>query len=85
MEESLITLSDMIAVIRRRKKSLILPALGVMLTPWTPRIEVLLGMGLTLLATVYLLVLCRSGSLKPIHVLGNGLCYLAFVLLILLI
>jgi len=61
----------------------LLPALGVMLTPWTPRIEVLLGMGLTLIATLYLLVLSRSGSIKPYHVVGNGLCYLAFVILIL--
>ncbi len=57
----------------------LLPALGVMLTPWAPRIEVLLGMGLTLVATVYLLILSRSGSIKPYHFVANGLCYLAFV------
>lgn len=58
----------------------LLPALGVMLTPWAPRIEVLLGMGITLLATCYLLWLSRSGSIKPYHVMVNGLCYVAFVL-----
>jgi len=57
----------------------LLPALGVMLTPWAPRIEVLLGMGLTLLATLYLLILSRSRSMKPYHFVVNGLCYLAFV------
>ncbi|MDT7042037.1 hypothetical protein [Candidatus Nitronereus thalassa] len=60
----------------------LLPALGVMLTPWVPRKEVLLGMGLTFLATTYLLVLARRQSLQPHHVILNGLCYLAFVVLV---
>jgi cation:H+ antiporter len=60
----------------------LLPALGVMLTPWVPRKEVLLGMGLTFLATTYLLVLARRQGLQPHHVILNGLCYVAFVVLV---
>ena len=58
----------------------LLPALGIFLTPWTPRKEVLVGMGLTVLAATYLLFLMRRGSLRPYHLLLNGLCYVLFVL-----
>ncbi len=60
----------------------LLPALGVLLTPWIPRKEVLWGMGLTVLATGYLKFRLRSHALKPYHLIFNGLCYLAFGLLI---
>jgi len=60
----------------------LLPALGILLTPWAPRKEVLLGMGLTVLATTYLLLLVRRGSLKPYHLVWNGLCYAVFVLMV---
>ena len=60
----------------------LLPALGVMLTPWAPRKEVLLGMGLTFLATTYLLFFAKRQSMKPYHVFLNGLCYLVFVILV---
>ncbi|MDA0737577.1 MAG: sodium:calcium antiporter [Nitrospirae bacterium] len=60
----------------------LLPALGVMLTPWVPRKEVLLGMGLTFLATTYLLIMARRQGLQPHHVILNGVCYLIFVVLV---
>jgi len=60
----------------------LLPALGIMLTPWVPRTEVLLGMGLTFFATTYLWLLARRGEIKPPHLILNGLCYLAFVVLL---
>jgi cation:H+ antiporter len=63
----------------------LLPALGVMLTPWVPRPEVLLGMGLTFVATTYLLFMARNQGLKPHHVILNGLCYLVFVILVTII
>lgn len=62
----------------------LLPALGVLLTPWVPRKEALWGMGLTILATAYLKFRVRSQALTPSHLMFNGLCYLAFALLILL-
>jgi len=58
----------------------LLPALGIMLTPWEPRPEVLLGMGLTLSASTYLFVMMRRGHLKPWHLTANGACYLAYFL-----
>ena len=63
----------------------LLPALGILLTPWAPRKEVLLGMGVTVLATTYLLLLVRRGSLKPYHLVWNGLCYAVFVLMVVMI
>lgn len=60
----------------------LLPALGVLLTPWVPRKEVLWGMGLTVFATGYLKLHLRSHALRPYHLVVNGLCYLAFGLLI---
>jgi cation:H+ antiporter len=56
----------------------LLPALGILLTPWEPRPEVLLGMGLTLFASSYLLIMLRRGHLRPRHLALNGLCYLAY-------
>lgn len=56
----------------------LLPAMGIMLTPWEARPEVLLGVGLTLLATTYLYILARRGRLRPYHLIFNGLCYVAF-------
>jgi len=58
----------------------LLPALGIMLTPWEPRPEVLLGMGLTLVASTYLFVMLRRGHLRPWHLSANGACYLAYFL-----
>ena len=55
-----------------------LPALGIMLTPWSPRPEVILGLVLTLVASGYLYILLRRGALRPYHLLFNGLCYLAY-------
>jgi cation:H+ antiporter len=57
----------------------LLPALGIMLTPWAPRPEVLLGMGLTLLASGYLFFLVwRRVHLRPYHLLFNGACYATY-------
>ncbi len=60
----------------------LLPALGIMLTPWEPRPEVLFGLGLTLLASGYLFLMLRRGALRPRHLLFNGLCYAAFFLVL---
>lgn len=59
----------------------LLPAIGVMLTPWEPRPEVLLGIALTLLAGVYLYVLARRGTLRPYHFIVNGVCYAGYFLI----
>lgn len=58
----------------------LLPALGILLTPWEPRPEVLLGMFLTMGATLYLWIMAKRGSLRPKHLVINGIGYLAFFL-----
>lgn len=56
----------------------LLPALGILMTPWEPRPEVVLGMVLTLVATAYLWWMVRRGVLRPIHLLFNGACYATY-------
>lgn len=60
----------------------LLPALGIVLTPWEARPEIIFGAGLTLAAAAYLLILKRRAVLRPYHLIVNGLCYLAYFILI---
>ncbi len=83
--------------IRRRKDTLafgnitgamvfqgsLLPAIGILLTPWAPRREVIAGLVLTIVASGYLLLMLRRGQLRPVHLLFNGLCYLAYLITVL--
>ena len=62
----------------------LLPALGILLTPWEPRPEVLAGVILTLVASSYLLIMVRRGHLRPVHLFFNGLCYLSFLAFVLI-
>jgi cation:H+ antiporter len=80
--------------IRRRKDTLafgnitgamvfqgsLLPAIGIMLTPWEPRQEVVAGLIITMAASAYLLIMLRRGGLRPYHLVVNGLFYLAYLL-----
>lgn len=59
----------------------LLPALGVMLTPWQPRIEVLSGVLITLLATLWLRCMLARGQLKVWHLAINGLLYAVYLAL----
>ncbi|MBI5783447.1 MAG: sodium:calcium antiporter [Gammaproteobacteria bacterium] len=61
----------------------LLPALGILLTPWEPREEVLAGVILTLVASSYLLFMTRRGHLRPVHLFFNGLCYLGYLMTVL--
>jgi cation:H+ antiporter len=61
----------------------LLPALGIMLTAWVPQHEILMGMAMTLMAATFLTWVVRRGTLKPIHLVVNGLCYLVFVVSVL--
>jgi cation:H+ antiporter len=63
----------------------LLPALGILLTPWVPNEVILMGMGMTLLASTYLFIVVRSGPLKVYHLALNGACYIAFVVAVLLV
>ncbi len=62
----------------------LLPAIGIMLTPWAPRTEVLAGVIITLLGTIWLRVLISRGQLKVWHVWINGLMYLTYMAIVLI-
>lgn len=57
----------------------LLPAIGIMLTPWEPRREVLAGVVVTLLAAVWLRWMVSRGNLKVWHVWGNGALYATYL------
>ncbi|MCA9472096.1 MAG: hypothetical protein MRJ96_01750 [Nitrospirales bacterium] len=61
----------------------LLPALGILITPWSPKPEALIGMVVTLLAATFLSFLVRTGTVKAWHLLFNGLCYVVFVIVVL--
>jgi len=59
----------------------LLPAIGIMLTPWEPRREVLAGVVITLLAAVWLRWMISRGHLKVWHVWVNGAMYVAYLVI----
>jgi cation:H+ antiporter len=61
----------------------LLPAIGIMLTPWVPRTEVVLGIAMTLLAAIWLRYLVARGGIKVWHLLINGAMYLIYISLVL--
>lgn len=56
----------------------LLPALGILLTPWEARGEVVAVLALTLIAGAWVLLMSYKGTLRPYHLLFNGLCYAAY-------
>jgi cation:H+ antiporter len=61
----------------------LLPAIGIMLTPWEPRREVLAGVVITLLAAAWLRWMAGRGHLKVWHVWVNGTFYLMYLAVVL--
>lgn len=61
----------------------LLPAIGIMLTPWAPRTEVVLGIAMTLLAAVWLRYLVANGGIRVWHLLVNGAMYVSYIGLVL--
>ena len=62
----------------------LLPALGILVTPWTPRPEVLSGIIITLVAAAWLRLNAGREGARVAALLVNGalyLCYLGYVLL----
>jgi cation:H+ antiporter len=57
----------------------LLPAIGILFTPWQARAEVLAGMLITLLAAGWLRVLARSGGLPIGSLMLNGALYLTYL------
>lgn len=83
--------------IRRRKDTLafgnitgamvfqgsLLPAVGILLTPWEPRYEVLIGVVITIVGALWLWYCARSNSITVSSLLVNGLFYLMYLLFVL--
>ncbi len=61
----------------------LLPAIGIMLTPWEPRQEVLAGVIVTLVAAAWLRWAAGRGHLKVWHVWVNGLLYVTYLTIVL--
>ena len=59
----------------------LLPAIGIMLTPWQPRIEVLSGVLITLIAAAWLRINSRSQGMPIWALLVNGALYITFLVI----
>ncbi len=57
----------------------LLPAIGIMLTPWAPQKEVFAGVVITLLGVLWLRLMISRGQLRVWHVWVNGLMYIAYL------
>jgi cation:H+ antiporter len=61
----------------------LLPAIGVMLTPWEPRKEVVWGIAITLIAAIWLRYIMAKGGIRVWHLLVNGALYLTYLVIVL--
>lgn len=61
----------------------LLPAIGIMLTPWEPRAEVLAGVVITLFAAVWLRTMLLYNRLHVSHLIMNGLLYVVYLTIVL--
>ncbi|WP_054286291.1 sodium:calcium antiporter [Gulbenkiania mobilis] len=60
----------------------LLPAIGIALTPWTLRAEVLAGLTFTLAAALWLrIVVTRKGGIRVWHLMVNGALYAGYLVL----
>ncbi|MGD9786714.1 MAG: sodium:calcium antiporter [Sulfuricellaceae bacterium] len=57
----------------------LLPAIGIMLTPWEPRQEVLAGVIITIVAALWVRLMLSRGQLKVWHLLVNGGLYALYL------
>ena len=57
----------------------LLPAIGIMLTPWVPRKEVLAGIVITLIAALWLRYLMAKGGIRVWHLMVNGALYVSYL------
>jgi cation:H+ antiporter len=61
----------------------LLPAIGIILTPWQPQSEVVAGFVVTLIAAVWLRIMVQKGQLRVWHIALNGLLYISYLTLVL--
>ncbi len=62
----------------------LLPAIGIMLTPWTPQREVLAGIIITLVAASWLRWMSSRGQLRVWHLAFNGALYATYLTIVLI-
>lgn len=61
----------------------LLPAIGILLTPWIPQREVFAGVLITLIAALWLRILLTRGQLRVWHLAINGALYVIYLLIVL--
>ena len=59
----------------------LLPAIGIMLTPWAPQREVVAGIVITLVATLWLRVVVGRGQIRVWHLGVNGILYITYLII----
>jgi cation:H+ antiporter len=59
----------------------LLPAIGIMLTPWEPRKEVVWGIAITLIAAIWIRYLMAKGGIRVWHLLVNGSLYVTYLVI----
>ena len=57
----------------------LLPAIGITLTPWEPRAEVVWGLVITLLAALWMRYLIHKGGIRVWHLMINGAMYVTYL------
>ncbi len=57
----------------------LLPAIGIMLTPWQPRKEIIAGIIITLIAALWLRYLMAKGGIRVWHLMINGALYVTYL------
>ncbi len=57
----------------------LLPAIGILLTPWVPRKEVLAGVVITLIAATWLRIMLHRGQLRVWMLAVNGVLYVTYL------
>ena len=57
----------------------LLPAIGISLTPWEPRQEVVWGIVITLIAALWMRYLMAKGGIRVWHLLVNGVMYVTYL------
>lgn len=62
----------------------LLPAIGIIFTPWEPRLEVMTGIIITLIAAIWLRVIAHKGQLQVWHLIVNGALYVLYLCLVLM-
>jgi cation:H+ antiporter len=59
----------------------LLPAIGIILTPWLPRKEMVAGVVITLIAALWMRYLVAKGGIRVWHLFVNGALYLTYLLI----